>query len=185
MNATMTNGRRQDRRIQERNHDPYKSKFKLVGPSVCPQCGAVFSGGRWQWANSVAFDANQSTCQACRRIADRYPAGIVTLTGTFVPLHKDEILNLVRHLELLEKELHPLNRIMNIEDGRSALVVNTTDMHLARRIGEALRRAHKGELEIRYAEETSFVRVNWRRDDQVKAERAPRKRSMVKRKSSR
>jgi len=159
-----TKAKRGDRRIQERNHDPYKTKLKLIEPTVCPQCGAVFRAGRWQWADSVPFGTHQAVCQACRRIADHYPAGIVTMAGAFVPLHQDEILNLVRHLESLEKQLHPLHRIMNIENGNGALVVNTTDMHLARRIGEALRRAHKGELEIRYAAETSFVRVNWRRE---------------------
>jgi NMD protein affecting ribosome stability and mRNA decay len=182
----MTKSGRQDRRIQERNHDPYKSKFKLVEPTVCPQCGAVYTDGRWQWADSVAFDANQATCQACRRIADHYPAGIVTLTGSFVPVHKDDILNLIRHLESMEKEQHPLNRIMNIEDGRGTIVVNTTDMHLARRIGDALRRAHKGDLEIRYAEETSFVRVNWRRDNDAKETRAvPRKNHVMRQRAVR
>lgn len=79
-------------------------------------------------------------------------------------LRRGEILNLARRLELLEKELHPLHRIMNVEMGPDQIVINTTDMHLARRIGEAIRRAHKGDLAIRFAEETSFVRVNWRRE---------------------
>src|SRR5512134_3712615 len=31
---------RRDRLIHERVHDPYKTRLKLVDPSVCPQCGA-------------------------------------------------------------------------------------------------------------------------------------------------
>lgn len=30
--------------------DPYQSQQKLSEPTVCPQCGAVYHNGRWQWA---------------------------------------------------------------------------------------------------------------------------------------
>lgn len=37
-----------------------------------------------------------------------------------------------------------------------------TDIHLARRIGEALRRAFRSELEMHLDDEGYFVRVDWR-----------------------
>ena len=156
------NERRQDRLIHEHVHDPYKIKRKLPEPTFCPVCGAVFQNGRWEWATHPR-GAHQETCQACQRIKDHYPAGVMTLSGEFVQEHKAEILNLARHHETLEKELHPLNRIMKIVGRKDRIVLSTTDIHLPRRIGEALRRAYKGELEIRYEEETYFIRVNWRR----------------------
>src|SRR5690348_14673910 len=55
------------------------------------------------------------------------------------------------------------HRVMQIEEQPDAVVVHTTDIHLPRRIGEQLRRAYKGDLDIRYEEETYFVRVNWQR----------------------
>lgn len=41
------------------------------------------------------------------------------------------------------------------------LVIKTTDIHLPRRIGEAMHRAFHGELHVHYDEENYFVRVEW------------------------
>jgi hypothetical protein len=73
------------------------------------------------------------------------------------------MLNVVRHQEARAKAEHPLERIMGIEDQESGILITTTDIHLARRIGEALHHAYHGELDFRYAEEGSILRVRWER----------------------
>lgn len=83
------------------------------------------------------------------------------MRGTAVNAHRMEILNLARHLEQLENAEHPMQRIMKITEQADAIVIHTTDLHLARRIGEAVRRAHKGKLDWHYEKEACFVRVNW------------------------
>ena len=160
----MTTRNRKDRLIQDHVHDPYKSRRKPSEPSVCPACNAVFRAGRWQWANSWPADSRRELCQACQRERDGYPAGFVTLRGGFVRAHKDEILNLARNHERGEKNARPLHRIMKIEEGRTIIRIETTDIHLPRRIGEAMRRAFKGELTLRYEDDGCFVRVNWNRE---------------------
>jgi hypothetical protein len=155
---------RQDRLLQEHVHDPYKTSQKLPEPSVCPVCKAVFHHGRWEWAESWPIDAHQAICQACHRTKDGYPAGVVTLTGAFALAHKTEILSLIRHHEKQENAEHPLHRIMQIDERPNEVVIRTTDMHLARRIGKALHDACKGELDTHYVEETFFVRVTWNRE---------------------
>lgn len=155
---------RMDRRIRERVHDPYKTRRKPTEPSICPECGAIFHKGRWQWTAHPPPDAHEEMCQACRRTRDIYPAGTLTLTGGFVDTHKDEILNLVRNQEALEKGEHPLHRIMGIEEEPGRIVVSTTDIHLPRRIGKAVHHAFHGNLDFRYEEETYFLRVNWTRE---------------------
>jgi hypothetical protein len=40
---------RRDQLVQEAEHDAYKSKGKLPEPTVCPDCGAVYHAGHWQW----------------------------------------------------------------------------------------------------------------------------------------
>jgi hypothetical protein len=164
MKTTVSTINRKDRLIHERVHDPYKSKYKPPEPSVCPVCNAIFQGGRWQWAESWPADSHHEICQACQRVRDGYPAGVLTLQGGFVRTHKDEILNLARNHEQEEKAEHPLHRIMQIEAGPMAIAIKTTDIHLPHRIGEALRRAFKGELDVRYEDGACFVRVNWNRE---------------------
>lgn len=155
---------RKDRLIREHVHDPYQAPSKLPQPAICPVCGATYSEGRWQWMNSQPAGAHRHTCQACRRIRDRYPAGIITLSGSFIAGHRNDLLSLVRNNESLEKQEHPLNRIMRIEERPDTIVITTTDIHLPHRIAEALHDAYKGELEIRYDKEGYFARVEWRRE---------------------
>jgi hypothetical protein len=154
---------RKDRLIREEVHDPYKSRLKLAEPSVCSQCGAVFQKGRWAWTACPA-DAQDVLCQACRRINDGYPAGEVTLSGGFLQQHRQEILNLARKQGEQEKAERPLHRIMAVEQEQGGVLIQTTDIHLPRRIGEAVHSAYEGDLDYRYNEDTYFIRVAWRRD---------------------
>ncbi|MCX8115706.1 MAG: BCAM0308 family protein [Burkholderiaceae bacterium] len=147
---------------QEYVHDAYKQQKKLPEPTRCPDCGAVFREGRWQWEVAPA-GANEALCPACHRIRDRYPAGYVTLKGEFFAAHREEILRIARNCETREKAEHPLERIMEVEDLEDGVQITTTDAHLARAIGEAVHDAYKGELEVKYSKEENLVRVYWSR----------------------
>jgi len=151
-----------DRAYDEKRHDPYQMKQKYAEPTVCEGCGAVFHRGRWQWATTPA-GANRERCPACRRIRDKLPAGMVTLSGPFLVSHRDEILQLVRHEARAEREEHPLNRVMDVNEGPDEIVVTTTDIHTPRRIGGALERAYHGELRTRYGEDEYTLHVHWQR----------------------
>ena len=151
---------RQDSLFAQQVYDPYVASGKLHEPSVCPQCHACFHQGRWQWINAPA-DARHVTCPACHRIHDRYPAGFLTLEGPFFHDHKAEIMQLVKHYEHRERTAHPIKRIMAVEDADGAVTVTTTDIHLARGIGEAVHHAFQGELELHYNPHQSLLRVHW------------------------
>lgn len=153
---------RRDRLVQETRHDAYRAKHKLPEPTVCPQCGAVFHAGRWQWLARPA-QAHEAMCPACQRIHDEFPAGFVSVGGAFFRDNRDELLNLVRNEETRARLEHPLKRIMNIEDEAAGILVTTTDIHLARGIGEALHHAYQGELEFHYNEQENLLRVVWER----------------------
>jgi len=153
---------RRDELRDERVHDTYKSGKKLAEPSRCPECGAVYQRGRWTWGAAPA-GAAAATCPACHRVKDRFPAGRVTLKGGFLAAHRDEIVHLVRNREARERAEHPLQRIIAIEPEAGGLLVTTTDIHLARDIGDALESAYRGELEYHYNKEENLLRVEWRR----------------------
>jgi hypothetical protein len=163
-------GGRRDRRILGRAQDdgigdPYKLRRKLREPTRCPACGAVYHQGRWQWMELPPAGAHEELCQACHRINDKYPAGVVTLEGPEVREHEEEIVNLARNLEQTEKHEHPLNRIMAIDMERpDKLVITTTDVHLPRRIGTAVHHAFHGNLKLHFDEDDYFMRVDWTRE---------------------
>ena len=72
-------------------------------------------------------------------------------------------MHLVHHVETRERAEHPLNRIMAVEEKDGAALVTTTDIHLARDIGEALHHAYKGDLEFHYNPQEYLLRVSWTR----------------------
>lgn len=148
--------------LQEHVHDSYKSRGKLSEPTVCTQCGAVYQEGRWRWLPKPA-QAHEAVCPACHRMQDGIAAGYVRLEGEFFMQHREEILQLVRHVESQEKTEHPLQRIMAIADEDDAVLVTTTDVHLARGIGEAVRHAYQGKLVLKFGNDENLARVHWRR----------------------
>jgi len=153
---------RKDRLVKERRHDSYHSRTKLPDPMVCTECGVVYLKGRWVW-NTVPEGASPSLCPACRRIADRFPAGQIAMKGSFFAEHRDEVLNLVRNVEGREKANHPMERIMSIAEEPGGVVVSTTGVHLARGIGAALASAYNGETSVKYLNGENYVQVNWTR----------------------
>ncbi len=165
--ATVPDGFRQisrhDGLFQEYVHDAYNAESKQIEPAVCSQCGAVFYAGRWQWIVEPV-NAHRETCPACQRILDHHPAGFLTLQGVFFLSHLEEIMNLVHNHERSERAEHPLKRVMAIEvaeDINDALLVTTTDIHLARGIGEALHHAYMGELNYHYNPQEDQLRITW------------------------
>ncbi len=155
---------RKDRLIREKRHDSYYEREKLPEPSRCSGCGACYTGGRWTWkAPPAQPPPHQTLCPACRRIADDYPAGQVEIEGDFFRGHRSEMENLIRNVEEQEKANHPLQRLIRIAARPEGALITTTGIHLARRIGEALSRAYKGELTIQYADQEQSIRVYWRR----------------------
>jgi NMD protein affecting ribosome stability and mRNA decay len=140
--------------------DPYLRSEKLADGTVCRQCGAVYHAGRWSWAARPAA-AREALCAACRRANDHLPAGTVTLRGAFAREHKEELLRLARHQEQAENREHPQNRIIEISEEPDAIVIATADIHLPRRIGEAVSRAFRGQLDMHFDDNAYFARVEW------------------------
>jgi len=101
-------------------------------------------------------------CSACRRINDKFPAGIVPFHGGFAPQQVNEIVHLARHQEEAEKSEHPLNRIISVDEEAEGIVIYTPDIHLPRRIGEAAKRAFHGTLQEHFDKGGYFVRIDWR-----------------------
>lgn len=141
-------------------HDPYQARRKPRAGTVCPVCSLVFEHGRWQHG-APAHDAHREVCPACHRIRDHDPAGYLTIDGPFAYEHRDDVLRTVHNFAGRMAAEHPLQRIMNVETGEQALVVTTTDIHLAQGIGRALHDAFHGNLEYRFNESQYSLRVYW------------------------
>ncbi len=72
-------------------------------------------------------------------------------------------MNLLHHHESCERQEHPLQRIREVEEQEDGVMVTTTDIHLARGLGEAVHHAYQGHLEYHYNREQNLLRVHWLR----------------------
>lgn len=154
---------RHERPLLEQETDAYRMPAKLSESTICPSCGAVFTKGRWQWVTPIPLESTQENCPACKRIQDNYPAGYVTLEGSFFDGHSDEIIRTIHNHEQHERKEHPLKRIISIENEGTKTVITTTDIHLARGIAEAVKNAYQGELSLQYVSGENLVRAYWKR----------------------
>jgi len=154
-----TPGRRMQFMMDPR-HDPYQARRKPRGELVCPDCKLVCREGRWQHGVPDP-SAHKESCPACRRVADRYAAGTLTIEGPFAYEHRADVLQTARHVAEQMQAEHPLQRIMDIEalDGR--VTITTTDIHLVQAIGKALHHAFGGQLRYGFAEGQYQLRVDW------------------------
>jgi NMD protein affecting ribosome stability and mRNA decay len=159
---------RKNRLIKEKIHDPYDEGRKYPDGVSCPGCHAIYESGHWIWSkemeNREFGGGEQYLCPACRRIRDKYPAGVLFLEGEYLSRRRDEILNLVNHVVEEEGVKSPLRKVIARDERRGSIVIHLTDDHLARHLGEVIHRAHKGDLKIKYGDQTRFVRVYWSRD---------------------
>ncbi len=132
----------------------------MRSPRTCTDCHAVYQHGRWARAAAPA-GAQSALCPACHRIRDKQPAGYLTLEGVLVEGDREELVRIARNVEKREAADHPLHRIIGIEKDDARVLITTTDVHLPQRIGEAVRHAHKGRLEVTYGQDEYVARVRW------------------------
>ena len=153
-------------RIGDGSTNPYHESRKYTEPTVCPRCGLVYRGGRWQTLEPPSSDQapHESHCPACRREIDRLPAGLVYLKGGYLDLHRQEILRIAQNQATAAAEHRPLQRIMWIEDSGESTEIATTNNHLALRIAKAIEGACKGSLTIKHAPDDHLVRAYWERE---------------------
>lgn len=146
--------------------NPYYEYKKYPEPTECSSCGLVFINGRWSIKTLNTTNAVKEICPACRIIRDNIPFGIARFEGSFLnETNLNELKNIIKNVEKNVRGKRPLQRILKIEESKNSLTVYTTYDHLARRIGEAVYKAFKGEFNIKYKDGERFARVYWRRDE--------------------
>ena len=154
--------KRLDRLIKEKRKDVYKATNTMREPGYCTECGATYINGRWSW-KEIEGKKYETICPACKRTVDKYPAGYIEIKGNFFSRHAGEISNLISNTEKMEKNERPLERIMSRHFNKEKIILTTTGIHIARRIGEALFRSYQGEFNFQYAEGDKSIRVYWER----------------------
>ncbi len=152
-----------------RVEDPYLPEEGQEA-SICTECRGLYQNKRWFFDEKLAArlegaaSVKQVVCPTCRKIKEHYPEGYLTLSGDFLAERKPEIITLLKNEAARVSSRSVLDRVIKMtEEGKDRLVVETTTEKLAQRLGRAVYRAYKGELNFSWAEPNRFVRVYWSR----------------------
>ena len=138
---------------------------------VCPKCGAIWDGDRWvpepEEKLLAEFSRKQHCAELCPgdlRLEKRQVEGVVTLKGKFLASHRDDINNLVARVARDGRRRNVAARVFQTVEENESLLIETTDEHLAERMGKEVVKAFKGDLEIKWQKKDTFARVTWQRD---------------------
>jgi NMD protein affecting ribosome stability and mRNA decay len=149
--------------------DPYLQKMGNSEMAICKKCRAVYHNKRWYLDDELyqkkasLKDTERILCPACLKIKDKFPGGVVRLTGEFLYKHKEEIMNLIRNEEERARGFNPLERIMEVSKIKKGMEITTTNEKLAQRIARSLERAYQGSVEYKWSSGTKLLRAEWER----------------------
>lgn len=164
--------------------DPYMSEVKPNEAATCVKCGAIYHKKRWTLpedaaqavlakANTMASTRGSTrvsasvTCPGCRKVRDKFAEGFVTIQGSFIKAHQNEIIRLLRNKESLVRHTNPLARIIEIKRSGSGIEVTTTTEKLAQRLGAMLHKTFAGECEYKWSDDVKLARVVWTRQERA------------------
>lgn len=142
-------------------------------PILCAGCGAVYLHKHWSHSRTARLrtrGAGQPVsvriCGACRRRRRGVPHGFVHVDGEFVPLHRTDIVNLLKNEAARAAEDNPLAQIIDWHEvgHTDDVLVTTTTEHLAIRLGRALEKAFDGRVLYGFSHENKLAHVWWHRD---------------------
>jgi hypothetical protein len=148
------------RGVPSRSPGVHQRATKAAGAFVCTECRVFQHGGRWHWGAPPLVELEAGLCPACQRVRERYAAGTLRLPADFLA-QREEVLQMIRHVEQAEKPEHPLERLMEIADSGGELVVTTTGVHLARQIAHKLAKRFHRKPRFNYADDEQLVHVEW------------------------
>lgn len=151
--------------------DPYLSRAAPMDMALCSGCGSVYHGKRWYRRGELPKGLDEAPasevvlCPACQKTREGYARGFVTIEGSFVEAHAEEIMNLIGNKGLRQLHINPLERVMDVRRSAGRIEVQTTTEKLAQRIGQILKKAYHGEVSYKWSDDTKLARVVWRRDE--------------------
>ncbi len=154
----------------ETNEDPYAMKEAPAGEALCPQCQSVFKDKRWFVDKILAEELSEVEnvpkilCPGCRKSLEKYAMGYLYISGNFWKTHPEDLKRLINNEVEKARGLNPLHQIISIYEEEQTIVIETTTDQLAQRLGRALYKAYKGNLEFKWSKGDKLVRVYWERD---------------------
>jgi NMD protein affecting ribosome stability and mRNA decay len=140
--------------------------------AYCGRCHAIYHPKHWHLDEAeyqrLKLDPNvdEIVCPSCVAIEQKDFKGQVTLKGSTLAQHREQILNTIYNEEAHLRTTNPHSRIGLIEEVGEEIHVWTVNEFLAERIAKELKKAfHGSHAEINHLNKEEFTRVLWWREE--------------------
>lgn len=154
---------------QQTSLDPFMPQERLKEPSLCTSCKTVYRQQHWT-LDPAAYrrletdpNTNWINCPACQKVAAGYPQGILTLSGSYLWKHEEEIQQILKNEEHKALAKNPFERVIRSLREEDKLVIETTEKKLAEHLGRVLHKSHQGKLNLYWTSDPDTCRVKWER----------------------
>lgn len=140
-----------------------KQALTEAGIRLCERCGAVGRDKHWYAPDKMTInvdEAQKEFCPGCYRVEREIWDGEVVLEGNMSKTG-DALKALIKHVEDKCWHDNPTSRLWYVTADSNRIEIKTTTQWLAMRIGRELKKAFKGDLEIKRSPEKNYVRVFW------------------------
>ena len=139
---------------------------RLSEPSVCEQCGAVFSRRVWRRPAApnpaLLARAYWTRCPACVQTSREEYLGRVLLRGRYLETNLGEVTARIRNVVAQASAAQPERRMVSFSAQGPVLEVLTTSQKLAHRISHELKKAFGGRTTYAWADD-GVLTTTWER----------------------
>jgi len=131
----------------------------------CSGCGIVYYHKFWHhaledWKHlSGRKRIKFVLCPACLMIKDKKFEGELAVSGIGSRKLKEEIRNVLTNSGELAFRRDPLDRIIEIKEGKNQLVVRTTENQMAARLGKKIKLTFGGKMTVSHSREEDVMRI--------------------------
>lgn len=169
------------RRVMSQRVDaskPNEAHLQRAAPEIngnvayCSRCHAIYRPKRWHLDEEEYQRLRQDPavetliCPSCTAIERKDFKGQVTLKGSSLEKHREQILNTIYNEEARLRATNPHSRIGLIEEVDEGIQIWTVNEFLAERIAKELSKAfHGSQAQIDRLNREAFTRVIWWREE--------------------
>lgn len=139
----------------------------VADPTICVACDAVYHRKTWRrraTSRAMRERAVLALCPACQQERAGTPYGILSLRGSYLAAHEQELLGRVRHVASRAAYTQPERRLIEVRSSPDGIDLFTTSQKLAHRMAREVKKAFGGDVRYAWSDRDGSLVARWDRD---------------------
>ena len=140
---------------------------KYQGYQYCPKCYLVYYKKAWHEDEELARILKQIpsikkvTCPVCQQLKNNICQGLLILKNADQIRNTNKVLDLIKNIVKRRNRRDILEQILVLSYNQNSIEICTSENQLCLAMAKQIKRAFKGELEIKWSHRDKGVRIYW------------------------